>query len=127
VLRHYPDTDRLEIEGARLHAVGADGRVTRASARRALANADGSEVQLIGGAQVVAELAPNDHLEVQSEFLHAFVRTERVKTHLPVVVRRGEAVTRAAGLEYDHLQRELKLVGAVRANLPPTQVRPGAS
>ena len=39
VLRHYPDTDRIEIDGARIHAVAPDGRVTRASAKRALANA----------------------------------------------------------------------------------------
>ena len=118
-LRHYPDTDQLEIDGARFHAVAPDGRVMRASARRALANGDASEVQLLGGAHVMAELGPQDQLEIDGEFLHAFVRFERLKSHLPVVVRRGAAVTRAGGLDYDHLQRDLRLDGPVRTSLPP--------
>ena len=36
VLRHYPDTDRLEIDGVRIESVSPDGRITRATARRAL-------------------------------------------------------------------------------------------
>ncbi len=119
VLRHYPDTDRLEIDGVRIHAVAADGRSTRASAQRALANGDVSEVQLLGGARVNAELGTDDTLQIEGEFLHAFVRFERLRSHLPVVVRRGASVTRAAGLDYDHLERQMRLDGPVRATLPP--------
>jgi lipopolysaccharide export system protein LptC len=118
-LRHYPDTDRLEVDGARIEAVSPDGRVTRAHAKRALANGDASEVQLLGGAQVVAELGAGDRLEIESEFLHAFMRFERLRSNQSVLVRRGGAVTRAGGLDYDHLGRELRLAGPVRATLPP--------
>ena len=55
VLRHYPATDRLEIDGVRIQATGPDGRSTVATARQAVANGDGSEIQLLGGAQVISQ------------------------------------------------------------------------
>jgi lipopolysaccharide export system protein LptC len=118
-MRHYPATDRLEIEGVRIHAIAPDGRTTDATAQRALANGDGSEVQLLGGAQVVSQLEGTEVLEVQGEFLHAFLRFERLRSHLPVRVRHGGTETRAGGLEYDHLQQQLTLNGPVRATLMP--------
>ena len=121
VLRHYPATDHFEIDGVRIHAVAPDGRTTDATARRAVSNADGTEVQLIGGAQVVAQVEGGDTLQMDSEFLHAFLRFERLRSHLPVVVRRGSDETRASGLDYDHLDRLLQLRGPVRS-----VYRPGA-
>lgn len=118
-LRHYPDTDRMEIEGVRIHAIGADGRITDAQARRALANGDGSEVQLLGSAQVRSHLPAGDTLEVEGEFLHAFTRFERLRSHLPVRVRRGGSDIHAGGLDYDNLAQQLQLAGPVRARFTP--------
>ena len=119
-LRHYPDTDTLEIDSPRIRAFGPDGQVTLASAIRALANGDGSEVQLFGSAQVVREAArPQDVLEFRSEFLHAFLGAERVRSHLPVWVRQGGAELRADGLEYDNLARVVELKGRQRATFVP--------
>lgn len=120
VLRHYPDTDTLEIDNVRIRAIAADGRVTLAEARMALANADGSEVQLRGGAQVLREgLAGEPPVEFRGEFLHAFLDTERVQSHLPVTVIRGGARVQAEAMEYDHLQRVVRLKGRVTASFPP--------
>jgi len=119
VLRHYPITDQLDIDGVRIHAIAPDGRVTDASARRALANGDGSEVQLLGGAQVISQLNGTDALAMQGEFLHAFLRFERLRSHLPVLVRRGGIETHAGGLDYDHLTRQLQFLGPVRTLMPP--------
>lgn len=115
VLRHFPDTDRIEIESARIHAVAPDGRRTDAVARRALANGDASEVQLLGGARVVSQLGAEDALQIEGEFLHAFLRFERLRSHLPVRVQRGGDETHAGGLDYDHLARQLVLQGPVRS------------
>lgn len=115
VARHYPDTDTLEIENPRIRAIGADGRITIASAERALANGDGSEVQLRIGARVVREAAGGEAaIEFRSDFLHVFANTERVRTHLPVTVVQGATELRAAGLAYDHLARVVDLEGRVR-------------
>ena len=114
VMRHFPDTDRLEIDGVHIQAYAPDGRVTEATARRALANGDGSEVQLLGGARVLSQIGNGERLEVEGEFLHAFLRFEQLKSHLPVLVTRGNTRARAGGMSYDHLQRVLQLNGPVQ-------------
>jgi lipopolysaccharide export system protein LptC len=113
-LRHYPDTDRLEIDIVRIRAVAADGAHTVATARSAIANGDATEVQLLGGAQVISD-AGGERIEFRGEFLHAFFRTEQLRSHLPVQIQRGASVVRAAGMEYDHLSRTVQLKGPVRA------------
>lgn len=123
VLRHYPDTDRLEIDGVRIVALAPDGRRTEARARRALANGDASEVQLIGAAEVRSQIDGDDALEIEGEFLHAFLRFERLRSHLPVLVRHGASQTRAAGLDYDHLARVVQFAGPVHSSF----VQPGAA
>jgi lipopolysaccharide export system protein LptC len=122
-LRHFPATDRVEIDEVRIHAIGDDGRVTDAAARRALVNGDASEVQLIGGAQVRSQLAGTDTLEIESEFLHAFLRFERVRSHLPVVVRHGASEIRAGGIDFDHLNQQLQLAAPVRTRVLPGRLR----
>jgi len=117
--RHYPDTDTLEIDNVRVRAVGPDGAVTRAEARLALANGDGSEVQLHGGAHVVREgLHGEDPVDFRGEFLHAFLDTERVRSHLPVVVTRGGTQVHADAMDYDNLERIVQLRGRVTATFP---------
>jgi lipopolysaccharide export system protein LptC len=95
--------------------VSADGRITQARAAKALANGDASEWQLSGGARVVAETPSGQKLEIESEFLQAFVNVERVRSHLPVRVRRAADDLRAGGLDYDNLAQRLELTGPVRA------------
>ncbi|MGZ5204762.1 MAG: LPS export ABC transporter periplasmic protein LptC [Caldimonas sp.] len=116
-LRHFPDDDTLEIDTARIRATGRDGAVTLASARRALANGDGSEVQLLGDARVVR---PGDGkeetVEFRGEFLHAFRNIEQVRSHLPVVVTQGASVVRAEGMVYDNLARTVELKGRASAS-----------
>jgi lipopolysaccharide export system protein LptC len=115
-MRHYPDTDTLEIDNPRIRAIGPDGRVSIATAKSALSNADGSEVQLSGGAQVTRLATANDAaIEFRGEFLHAFLRTERVRSHLPVVVTQGATEIRADGMAYDKLAGVLDFKGRVRA------------
>jgi lipopolysaccharide export system protein LptC len=118
LMRHYPDTDTLEIDNPRIRAIGEDGRVTLATARQALANRDGSEVQLKGGAHVVREAGAKDAaIEFRGEFLHCMQNTERVRSHLPVVVTQGGTEIRADSMNYDNLARVLEVKGRVRAVL----------
>jgi lipopolysaccharide export system protein LptC len=120
-LRHYPDTDTLEIDNPRIRATGPDGRITVATAKRALSNGDGSEVQLSGGAHVVREAREardeDDALDFRGEFLHAFLATEQVRSHLPVIVTQGATEIRADGMNYDNLSRVVEFKGRVRAVL----------
>jgi lipopolysaccharide export system protein LptC len=118
-LRHYADTDRIEVDQARVRTVAADGRATLAQARRAVTNGDGSELQLIGDARVNSTGPRGEPIEFRGEFLHAFLATERLRSHLPVVVVRDGSEFHAAGMEYDHLAGLLQLQGQMRALLLP--------
>ena len=125
-LRHFPDDNTLEIEQARIRAIGSDGVVTVANARKALANGDGSEVQLLGDAHVVRPAhGKEEQIEFRSEFLHAFRNVEQLRSHLPVVVTQGQSVVRAEGMEYDNLARVVELKGRTSATFI-TPRRPAA-
>jgi lipopolysaccharide export system protein LptC len=121
-MRHYPDTDTLEIDEPRIRAIGPDGSVTNAQARRAISNGDATELQLTGGARVVREAtAGQPAIEFDSEFLHAFLATERVTSNVPVLLRQGANELHVAWIEYDHLARTAKLGGPMRATFGPTR------
>ena len=125
--RHFPDTDTLEIDAARMRSINLEGTETRATANRALSNADASEVQLFGNAVVVRDAVPattgraQEQMEFRSEFLHTFVNLERVRSHLPVVLIRGADRFTGDGMEYDNLERVLNLTGSVTGFLVPTK------
>lgn len=118
-MRHFPDTDRIEIDGVHIRAVSPEGRVTLASAQRALSNGDGSEVQLMGQAHITSSDARGRPLEMKSEFLHAFLVSEKLRSHLPVQVTLDGAEMLSAGIDYDHGARRLELAGPLRTTLPP--------
>jgi len=119
-LRHFADTDIIEIDQAQVHAVADDGRITLAQARRAVANGDGSEIQLIGDARVDSSGPRGEPIQFRGDFLHAFLNIERVRSHLPVVVTSNGREFRAAGMDYDHLGGQLQLQGKMRALLQPS-------
>jgi lipopolysaccharide export system protein LptC len=128
--RHFPDTDTLEIDKPRIRILGADGRVTTATAQRGLINSDGSEVQLFERAVVVREASTNakglvtPRSEMQSDFLHLFANTEQVRSHLPVVLLRGRGDRFTAdAMNYDNLDRVLQLKGRVRGTLQPPKAK----
>lgn len=118
--RHYPDTDTLEIDQPRIRAFNEKGLLTVATAKRAISNADGSQVQLIGDAVVRRDAAGNaPPMEIRGEFLFAFMDTERVTSNKPVRLVRGGDEFTADSLDYDNLERVLQLQGRVRGVLQP--------
>jgi lipopolysaccharide export system protein LptC len=124
-LRHFPDSDTVEIDKVRIRSFDVQGRLTTATADRALSNADGSEVQLFGNAQVVREAVTDANgqalprLEFRGDFLHAFLNDERIKSHLPVTLTRGQDRFSGDSLFYDNLARAAQLQGHVKGMLMP--------
>lgn len=124
--RHYPDTQWLEIDAIRIKSYDDKGRLTTATAVRGLTNEDSSEVQLLGNALVVREAsAPNagtvsPRMEYRGEFLHAFMTTERVLSHKPVVITRGNDRFSADTLDYDNVDQVIQLRGRVHGTLDPS-------
>ena len=128
--RHYPDTDTLDIDQGRILSVNREGRLTTSTANRVLSNADGSEVQLIGSALVVRESIKDalgqdtPRMEFRGEFLHAFLNDERVKSHKPVLLTRGNDHFTGDTLVYDNITGVADLKGRVKGVLTPTAGRP---
>jgi lipopolysaccharide export system protein LptC len=122
--RHFPDNDTLEVDQPRIESFNEKGAQTVATAKRALSNGDGSEVQLFGDAVITrtsrdARGQEQPRLEIRGEFLHLFVEAEKVKSNKPVTLIRGGDVFNADSLDYDNLDRVLELQGRVRGVLQP--------
>ena len=128
--KHFPDTDTLEIDGARIRSFDAQGRLTTVTANHALTNADASEVQLSGNAMAVREAVPGPkatpRLEFKGEFLHAFMKTEQIKSDKPVTLTRGTDRFVADAMDYDNLKQVIELRGRVKGTLVPSP-EPGPS
>lgn len=127
--RHFPDTDMLEIDQPRIRSINEKGLLTVATANRALSNGDGTEVQLFGNAVVTRDAGtdtqgnPVPALQFRGEFLHAFMETERIKSHKPVTLTRGGDQFTADSMDYDNLDQVLQLRGRVRGMILPGTTR----
>ena len=123
--RHFPDTDTLEITSVFVRSFNEVGRLTTATAKLAVTNSDASEVQLFGAARIVVQPPPDSlgasqpRMEFRGEFLHAFLETERVTSHKPVDLIRGNDRFKADTLDYNNLDRVLQLKGRVKGMLVP--------
>ncbi len=127
--RHFPDTDTVEIDQVRIRSFNDKGHLTTATARQAVTNSDSSEVQLIGNAVVVREEVVDKNgktyprLTYRSEFLHAYMDTERVTSHKPVELTRGNDRFTAERMDYDNIDQIMQLQGRVRGVLVPKSTK----
>jgi len=122
--RHYPDTDTLEVDNARIRSIAPGSGVTLATAKKAVSNGDASEVQLNGQAHVVREATQvgdktTEAIDFRSEFMHAFLQTEQLQSHLPVTITRGTVQIHGASMNYDNLSRVAQFKGSVKATFGP--------
>lgn len=121
-LRHYPDTDTVEIDKARVRAVAPDGSLAIAEARRAISNGDGSDLQLTGDVHL-RRMAPGSgddapaQLDVRGEFLQALSNSEILRSHLPVTIRQGGSTLNAQNFEYRHLTGQVSFTGKAQGQL----------
>ena len=127
-LRHYPDTDTVEIDTARVRAVAPDGSLAIADARRAVSNGDGSDLQLIGGVHL-RRLPPGSgdnapaQLDVRGEFLQALSNSEVLRSHLPVTIRQGGSRLNAQNFEYRHLTGQVTFTGKAQGQITSRPAR----
>jgi len=127
-LRHYPDTDTVEIDQARVRAIAPDGSLAVADAKRAISNGDGSDMQLIGDVHLrrlppgAGENAPA-LLDVRGEFLQALSNSEILRSHLPVTIRQGGSTLNAQNFEYRHLTGQVHFTGKAQGQIANRTVK----
>lgn len=127
--RHFPDSDTLEIDLVRIRSFDTGGGLTIATAKRAVTDADASEVQLLGEAHVVRDPTADKagqvqpRMEFRGEFLHAFMETERVTSHKPVELTRGNDKFTADAMDFDNLKHVIELKGRVKGTLLPAAAK----
>ncbi|MET0520260.1 MAG: LPS export ABC transporter periplasmic protein LptC [Burkholderiaceae bacterium] len=125
-LRHYPDTDTLEIDGVRLRGFGLDRSMTVATAKRAISNGDGSEMQLLGDVRVLrynldADGEPQKAatMEIRGDFLRGQQNGQKLSSHLPVKIFFAGGEVQARSFEYDHLNGKLVFSGHTTGRFDP--------
>ena len=109
-----------------MRSVSPTGTLTHATAQRGLSNGDASEIQLFGNAIVTRDATVDasgkaiPQLQFKGEFLHAFLDTERVRSHLPVVLTRGADRFTGDSMDYDSKTGIANLQGRVKGLLMPS-------
>lgn len=123
--RHFPDTDTLEVDDVRIRSFDEGGRLTTATAKRALANGDASVVELFGNARIIREQVQVKtgkdlpRLEFRGEYLHADMKNERIKSDKRVELSRGRDTFSADSMNFDNGARVMQLDGRVKGTLVP--------
>ncbi|MEO7937174.1 MAG: LPS export ABC transporter periplasmic protein LptC [Burkholderiaceae bacterium] len=118
--RHFPDTDKLEIDQIRIRSFDDYGRLSTATANRALTNHDATVVELFGNAVLVREAQPDKsgkllpRVEFRGEYLHANTDTDRVTSNKPVQLRRGTDVFVGDTMDFDNANQVMLMQGRVR-------------
>jgi lipopolysaccharide export system protein LptC len=117
-LRHFPQTDTVLIDGARVQLRRADGSQMKASAPQARLVGDRREVHLSGGAALERRESPTSAiLQVESESLTIDTEQQTVRTDTRVTLRLGGDEVSGGALRYDHPSRVLNLLGGVQGRL----------
>jgi lipopolysaccharide export system protein LptC len=62
-------------------------------------------------------------IEFRGEFLHAYLKADRVVSNRPVEIRRGRDVFLADTMDYDNLRQTMVMQGRVKGTLVPAAAR----
>jgi lipopolysaccharide export system protein LptC len=121
--RHFADNETLEIEVPQVQVLALNQHQTTATSSRAISNADGSELQMIGNVILTKDkLVELDNkkkklFELRSEYLDFMMDDEIIKTHLPVQIKRGESYFEGLSMNYDNIEQSLILKGRVKGSI----------
>jgi lipopolysaccharide export system protein LptC len=123
--QHFQDTMNTEIKQPFVLIYSKD-RVTSVRGKKAFVNEDGSQVQFMGQTLLKRDdVHPvEDDMQISGEFLHFFVNTDTLVSHLPVNIVRGKNRFKADHLDADNVNQVYQLKGRVHATLVPASEKP---
>ncbi|MCB2043478.1 MAG: LPS export ABC transporter periplasmic protein LptC, partial [Rhodoferax sp.] len=111
----------------RIRSYDDQGRLTTATANRALTDGDAVVVELFGNAVLVREAQPDKdgnivpRIEFRGEYLHTNTETERVTSDKPVQLRRGNDVFVGDTMDFDNVNQIMVMQGRVKGLINPKQ------
>lgn len=123
--RHYPDTDTLEIDKARIRNYSLEGLLTTATAQRVTSNGDSTEFILEGDAIVVRQAGKNaagkrlPRLEFHGEYLRVLTQWDILSSDQPVLLIRDNDQMRADSMLYRGDRQAAVLKGRVQVQMQP--------
>jgi lipopolysaccharide export system protein LptC len=114
-LRHYPDTDTIEIDHVRLRAIGLKGEITTGQGLLGWSNRDGSELRLQGAARVTREATAGEPtLTFLGESMTARLHQKQVTSDHPLTIERQGVRVTADTMTYDSLSGVAQAQGRVQ-------------
>ncbi|ALK90647.1 LPS export ABC transporter periplasmic protein LptC [Limnohabitans sp. 103DPR2] len=124
--QHFPDIDTLDISQVQMRGQNQEGKRVIARSDRAIAKGDGSLVTFIGNVQFTQPASmkadkPQAAIELRSQEIQAFVKEERLVSHVPVEIRRGQDVFTAERMAMNSKTGEYELSGKVRGVVNPAK------
>lgn len=115
-LRHYPDTDTLEIDNIRMRALGTKGEITTAQGLIGWSNRDGSELRLKGRAVVAREATASEPaMTFSGESMTARLPQRQIMADQPMTIEREGLRVRADAMTYDNNSGIAQARGRVQA------------
>ena len=122
--QHYPDTDTVEIENARVRSFNQYQQLSTATAKQIVANGAGTECELKGDAVVVRQAGRTNtgqrvsRMEFHGQYLKVSTKPEHVSSDQPVLLIRDNDQITADTLDYKgDTTQVVVLTGRVRAKL----------
>ena len=121
---HFPDTDTVVIDGARVRAYNENSQLSTATARQIIANGAATEFELKEDAVVVRQAGKTSsgqrlsRMEFHGQYLKVSTKPEFVVSDQPVLLTRDLDQMTADALDYQGDEKQVVvLTGNVRAKL----------
>lgn len=119
-LRHYPDTDTIEIDQIRLRALDAQGNITTAQGRLGWSNRDGSELRLEGAARVTRKATENEpRITFLGESITARLPQRQVLSNQALTIKREGLRITADTITYDSFTGVAHAQGRIDVSYQP--------
>jgi lipopolysaccharide export system protein LptC len=119
-LSHWPQGDRLQLQGVSLSLWDPDGGVSQARAERAQTSQGLDRVELTGGVRLERQPAGGGPgWQVTGEGLSLWADRGEILSALPVVLVQGRSRIEAARLRLDYRGRVVELQGGVQTRIEP--------
>lgn len=122
--QHYPDTDTVEIENARVRSFNTNKQLSTATAKQVIANGAGTEFELRGDAIVVRQAGRSlsgkrlSRMEFHGEHLKVSTQPEVVTSDVPVLLVRDADQITGDTLDFrGDTTQVVEITGNVRAKL----------